>query len=387
MILTYEAIAAERLRRRGLYVTRITKGGDVDGRSQVAADSRKDLRFSLKTLTLFTRQMAMLLRAGSSVVDAMTAIKRQMTKPGHIALLSRIVTDLEEGSTLTDALRRHPQTFGPVYCAVVAAGEASATLDEMFERLATMVRKTRATRNKVIGALTYPALLICMSCSIFLVLLFFVLPRFNGMFVQLGVDPPVSTKVLLSTADLLTAYWPIALGGSAACVLGIVMILMTPMGRQWLANVQVRVPVFGNLRSRLIQAQVFRTMGMLLGARIGVLETLDLVRLSTRNDRFQNLFSEIETAVTSGGELSTAFEQCRFIEPYITQAVHTGEHAGNLGGAISYCADMLDETNQELIDAVMKLVEPLILIGMGVVVGGVAISLFMPLFDMTSAMQ
>jgi type II secretory pathway component PulF len=207
------------------------------------------------------------------------------------------------------------------------------------------------------------------------------------MFVQLGVDPPVSTKVMLTTANVLTSYWPIALALLAALVLGTVMILLTDAGQQWLANMQVRVPLFGGLRSRLIQAQVFRTMGMLLGSRVAVLDSLDLVRQSTRNDRFQKLFDEVEEAVTSGGEISRAFERCFFIEPYVSQAVHTGEQAGSLGGAITYCADMLDETNQELIDTVMRLIEPIILIGMGVVVGGVAISLFMPLFDMTSALR
>lgn len=405
MILTYDAIdtegrstsdqveapnprdAVERLRRRGLYVTRITESDALRSASVAGSGVRKDARLPMKTLVLFTRQMAMLLRAGSSVVDAMTAIKRHMKKPSQAAVLSKVIADLEEGATLTDALRKHSRTFDPVYCAVVAAGEASATLDEMFDRLASMVSKVRSTRNKVLGALTYPALLICMSSAIFCVLLFFVLPRFNDMFVQLGVDPPTSTRVLLTTASILTTYWPILLGVVLLMILGTVMILVTDAGRQWLANVQVQVPLFGRLRSRLIQAQIFRTMGMLLGSRVAVLDTLDLVRQSTRNNRFQKLFDEVEGAVTSGGAISAAFERSTFIEPYVCQAVHTGEQSGNLGGAITFCADMLDETNEELLDTVMKLIEPIILIGMGFVVGGVAISLFMPLFDMTSAMR
>ena len=405
MILTYEAIdadgrptsdeveapspreAVERLRRRGLYVPQITKNATPQAAATSGSGLSGDVRLPLKTLMVFTRQMAMLLRAGSSVAEAITTIKREMRKPEHAALLSRVVTDLEEGATLTDAFRKHPRTFDAVYCAVVAAGEASASLEEMFERLAVMVGKSRVTRNKVLGALTYPALLIFMSCGIFLVLLFFVLPRFNGMFVQLGVDPPASTRLMLSTADVLTTYWPIAFGVILGAIVATVTILTTDAGKQWLANVQVRIPIFGRLRSRLIQAQVFRTMGMLLGSRVGVLETLELVRASTRNDRFQNLFGEIEEAVTAGGEISKTFERCTFVEPYVCQAVHTGEQAGSLGDAISYCADMLDETNQELIDAVMRLIEPVILIGMGFVVGGVAISLFLPLFDMTSALR
>lgn len=405
MILTYDAIdakggqttdtveapntrdAVERLRHRGLYVTRITEGSASKSASAARSAVLRAPRLPIKTLVLFTRQMAMLLHAGSGVVPAMTAIKRQMNKPAQAAILSDVVSDLEEGATLTDALRKHPRTFNAVYCAVVAAGEASATLDKMFDRLALMVGKTRATCNKVLGALTYPALLVCMSCSIFFVLLFFVLPRFNDMFVQLGVDPPTSTRLLLATADGLSRYWPIALGVAATLIGLAVFILTTAGGHQWLANIQIRIPLFGRLRSRLIQAQVFRTMGMLLESRVGVLDSLELVRQSTRNDRFQKLFDELEGTVTSGGDVAGTFERSGFVEPYVCQAVHTGEDAGNLGGAMTYCADMLDETNTELIDTMMRLIEPIILIGMGLVVGGVAISLFLPLFDMTSALR
>jgi type IV pilus assembly protein PilC len=143
----------------------------------------------------------------------------------------------------------------------------------------------------------------------------------------------------------------------------------------------------GRLMSKLIQGQVFRTMGLLLESRVGVLDALDLTRGATSNAQFQALFDDVEQAVTSGGQLASAFEHSGVIEPYICQAVRTGEDSGNLGGAITFCADILDETNTEVINALTKLIEPVILIGMGLVVGTVAISLFMPLFDLTSAVN
>ena len=142
-----------------------------------------------------------------------------------------------------------------------------------------------------------------------------------------------------------------------------------------------------DVRTRLIQGQIFRTMGTLISSRVGLLDTLALVRETTGNRRFQKLFDRLEEVVTSGGQMSTAFEESGLIEPYICQAVRTGEDCGSLGDAMTYCADVLDESNTELVDAVTRLIEPAILIVLGVVVGGVAISLFLPLFDMTSAMQ
>ena len=404
MILTYDAIdaggrvttdsieaqntreAVEQLRRRGLYVKKI-----AEPRVLARAVSRPKLsaspRLPLKQLVQITRQMAMLLRAGSELVPAISAIQRQMTKPNHSALLGRLVNDLEDGMTLTNTLRKHPRTFDAVYCAIVAAGEASGTVTEMFERLSVIVGKRWTMRKKILGALAYPALLIAMCFQIMLVLLFFVLPRFNAMFIQLGVETPATTKALLSSSEVLRSYWPVlllvaaGLGGAAAWA------LTSRAGRQWLSNTQLLIPVVGRLRSRLIQGQIFRTMGMLLESRVDVLDTLELVRESTRNGRFQKLFNDLQEAVTSGGRLSTAFEASTIVEPYICQAIYTGEDCGSLGASMSFCADMLDETNEEFVTLVTKLIEPLILIIMGFVVGGVAISLFMPLFDMTSAIK
>lgn len=416
MILTYDAIdtegsptsdtleatdvkdALQQLRRRGLYVTRVVEtsataqtGGGLASRglrrARTSARAGAQPRIPLKTLALFTRQVAMLLRAGSGIVPAVAAIKRQMTKPEPAAVLGQVISDLEDGLRLTDALRKHPRTFDPVYCAVIAAGEASGTLTEMFERMAGIVGKQRLIRNKVIGALAYPTLLILMSFHIIIALLVFVVPRFAEMFTQLGVDPPATTRMLLATGVMLTDYWPVVIGGVIVLGTAIVVMLTGARGRQWLCDVQTRVPLLGPLRSRLIQGQVFRTVGTLLESGVGVLDTLELVRESTNNNQFQKLFGDLEETVTSGGRLSSAFERSGLVEPYICQAISTGEDSGCLGSSITYCADMLDETNTELINTVMKLIEPLILIIMGVVVGVVAVSLFLPLFDLTSAIQ
>ena len=405
MILTYEAIDAKgksksdtleaaskqeavaQLRRDGLFVMRIVEGASGSTVKAVSATHRASGRLPLSTLVLFTRQMAMMLRAGSSIVPAVAAIRRQMTKPEHTAVLDQLVTDLEEGVSLTESMRKHPKSFDAVYCAVVAAGEASASLPKMFDRLANDVTKRKGLRNKIIGALAYPVLLIGMSGHIILALLFFVVPRFHDMFVQLGVEAPMSTKFLLATGDFLAEHWMLVLGGVFGTVGLSVATLMSRAGIQWAANVQTRIPIVGRLRSRMIQAQIFRTMGTLLESRVGVLEALDLVRDSTKNDQFQKLFADIEQGVTSGGSLSTACEESNMVEPYLCQAIQTGEASGCIGEAMLYSSDILDETNTELLSTVMKLLEPLILIAMGVVVGGVAISLFLPLFDLTAALQ
>ena len=405
MILAYEAIdadgksttdtveagdarqAGELLRARGLYVTHIAEKKHAGAQKATNVKAAETTRLPLNTLVLFTRQMAMLLRAGSGVVPAVMAIKRQMRKPQQAALLGQVVADLEEGTTLTGAFGRWRRTFDVVYCAIISAGEASGTLTEMFERLSVMVGKQRVTRNKVIGALTYPALLILMSFGILLVLLLFVLPRFSQMFVQLGVEAPASTQVLLATGAFVRGYWPVLAVVFLAAILGAVLLIRSDRGKRWLMDVQHGIPVIGRLRSRLTQAQIFRTMGTLLESRVGLLDTLELAREAAQSRRFRELFDRMEQTITSGGQPSSVFEESGIVEPYVSQALRTGEESGNLGGAMTYCADLLDETNAELINTVTRLIEPAILIVMGVLVGGVAISLFIPLFDLTSAMR
>lgn len=383
------ADAVEQLRRRGLFVTRIRQaaGKLTAVRERASAASDESTALPLNTLAQMTRQVAMLLKSGSGLVPALTAISRQLKKPAHARVLQVIVSDLEDGAPLSDALRKHPRSFDAVYCAIVAAGEASATLPEMFQRLSGIVMKRRAMKKKVLGALAYPALLILMCGNILNVVLFFVLPRFAVMFKQLGVEVPVSTRYLLGIGEFIGGHWPMLLGAAAVVIAGITLLVTKDAGRQWMTDAQLRIPVFGHLQSRLIQGQVFRTMGMLLEAGVGVLDTMELARRSTRNREFQHLFDRIDDCVTSGGRLSSAFENTKLIDPYICQAIHTGEESGSLGPAITFCADNLDETNEELINVITRLLEPIILIGMGVVVGGVAISLFMPLFDLTSAVR
>ncbi len=379
--------AIEQLHRRGLFVTEIQEAAQRTGATVAEFKTPVAGRLPLRPLVLFTRQMAMLLRAGSGIVPAIQAIRRQISKRPQTALLDLLCADLEEGSTLTDAMRKHPNTFDSVYCAIIAAGEASATLPEMFERLAVIVGKRRAMRNKILGALAYPALLIIMCIHIMFVLLFFVLPRFAGMFKQLGAEVPTMTQYLLSAADALRGHWLLCTLATGFSIGIAAWGLTSRPGRQWLCDIQLFVPVLGRLRTRLIQSQILRTMGMLIESKVGVLEAFDLTRRSTRNYQFQRLFDSMQEAVTSGGQLSGAFQSSPLIEAYVSQAVHTGEETGNLGGAMTYCADILDETNTELINTVAKLIEPAILITMGFVVGTVAVSLFMPLFDLTSAIK
>lgn len=407
MILTYDAVdtngqaihdtvqagtvkeAVEELRRQGLFVTEIatTKEKSSGDHAPVSDEALADLKLPLNTLVLFTRQMSMLLTSGSALVPALTAVGKQMRNPSHQRMIDLLKENLEAGESLTDALRRFPRVFDPAYAAVIAAGESSATLPKMFSQLANVIGKRRAMFNSIIGALIYPALLLVLSQAILAVMLFFVVPRFADMFKTLGVDVPSTTQILLDAASALRGSWMYLGTGALLLGGGFWYLVRTPSGQQILANVQIMPPVVGKLMSRLIQGRTFRVLGMLLEARVGLLESLDLARKVTRNHRYAELYDALEDSVTRGETLSDPLQASGMVGPSIIQAVRTGEESGRLGESIAYVADVLDEENTELLNVVTKLIEPLILIIMGFIVGTVAISLFMPLFDMTAAIH
>lgn len=377
--------ALEQLRRKGLLVTHIAAAEARQRLDRRPAAAAAGTRLSLKTLVFFTKQMTMLLKAGSAVVPALTAVRRQLRKPAQVALVNALIADLEEGSSLADALGKHPRTFAPTYRAIVAAGEASATLPRMFERLTGLLARRRAVRNKIWGAMAYPAFLVFLSINVLSTMLLFVIPRFSVLFTTLQLELPRSTAVMLKLSAWLQSDWPILVAVAAAGAAGLLVLFTSAQGRRLMADVQTEVPLIGRLWSRLIQGQLFQTLGMLIECRVGLLDALALGRGVTTNRRFQTLMDDIEQAVTSGDRISSALKRAGFISPSIYHTVHTGEENGNLGAAITFCAETLDEENAEIISTITRLIEPMILIVMGVLVGTVAVSLFMPLFDMTSA--
>ena len=387
--------AVESLRKRDLFVTQISQQAVKEKRDVPRGMSRRpspvtkpgEIRLPIKQLALFTRQMAMMLNSGSGVVPSLNSIARQFTNPVYARLVRHVARDLEEGCTLTEALRKYPRSFDSNYCAVVAAGESSGTLTEMFGRLSTIVGKRRAMRNKVLGAMAYPALLVALSTGIVMVLLLFVMPRFGAMFTTLSVPLPTSTKFLIAVGETARSYWWVYLIGASALAGSAVGAVFLPGVKQWLSGLSLHLPVFNRVVSGLIQGETFRLLGMLVESHIGLLEAIHLVKGLTHNKRFQALYAAMETEVTEGGAISRAMEQSGLVSPPICQAIRTGEENGALGSAMAYVANVLDEDNTELVNALTKLLEPMILIVMGLVVGGVAVSLFLPMFDMTSAIK
>lgn len=379
------AEAVEALRRDGLFVTDAREATGREkryrGSERVVAPEAGHMRMG--ELLFFTRQMSMLLKAGSPVVPAMRSIASQVSGPAR-AVIDKLRRDMEQGCALADSMKQFPNTFSPVYISVVGAGEMTANLNDMFERLAAWVRYKREIRNRILSAVIYPALLINLSIGIVITMVVFVVPRFKTLFESLGADLPASTQVMFSISFFLKAHWMLLTLLVLCVLLGVVLFSYLDRGKQFCADVQTRLPYAGKLFNRLLQAQMFRMMGLLLESRIGIMETLGLSRQISRNRDFQALCKNMHEELERGGRISRGLVKSVLVSPSIAQAISTGEESGHLDQALLFVADVLDDENMQMINTGTKLLEPVILIGMGLVVGAIAMSLFIPLFDLAA---
>ncbi len=377
--------AIESLRQEGLFITDIQESSGkkrVRRGTHVGAGATAS-RLTLNELLLFTRQMAMLLRAGSPVVPALVAIAKQMKSTSR-SVIDKIRRDMEGGRGLAEAMKAFPQTFPETYVAVVGAGEMSANLPDLFTRLATMVSRKREIRNRIISAAAYPALLISLSFAIVTTMVVFVVPRFKALFASLNSPLPWSTKLMFGLSMFLRGHWPWFLGAGVVAGTVVVLLCKTAAGRQRLCDWQTRIPLAGKLFARLLLAQMYRVMGLLLESRVGLMETLQLAGRISSNEDYQTLLTTMTETVEQGDRLGDAVSRSAMVPPSIAQAVVIGEESGHLDQAMLFVADIQDEDNAQMIDALTKLIEPIILIGMGFVVGAIALSLFIPLFDLAA---
>jgi type II secretory pathway component PulF len=383
--------AMDRIRREGLFVTKLASAeedapvesghnkGGVWHRLASAAGSKH------KHLILFSRQMSMLMGVGTGVVPALAALAQQMENEKWREILQRVRDEVEKGAPLATALEQEPDSFDKVFCSMVAAGEATASLPAMFERLAVLAKQQLEVRNRVLGAMLYPAVLVTICTGVVTLLMLFVIPRFAGLFETLHVDLPTSTAKLMALSSFLRAHGVWAASTVAASMIGITLYLRSRSGRKAIGWVAIRLPAFGTLVRSLILARLCRLLGLMVEARVPLLEAVDLTLNGTKHLEYRELLKRVRDIVTEGQPLATALAESPLVPRSVVQAVAAGEQSGQVGQALIFVADWMDDENRQRVGSLSKLIEPIILVFMGVVVGGVAVSLFMPLFDMATA--
>lgn len=376
--------ASDMLRERRLFVTQLTETDEAAPTSPAGGTAEGRVGGKLKEVVFFTQQLSMLIRSGARVVQALSVMESQCQRPAWRRVVTAVRLEVEAGRPLSTALARFPRLFTPVYVNMVSAGEASGNMGLAFERLTRLMRQQQEIRNRVIGALSYPAGLVLLCSAVIAILFTFVLPRFEEMFETVGVALPTSTRVLLTTSKWCVSHWGLLAAGLVATLVGGFAFLRSALGRQCVSRATVRVPIFGRIVRSVILAQVCRVWGQLLESKVGLLEAVQLTQDSTTNLDFRELLAQLASAVTGGQSVGGPLLASWLVPRTFSAALATGEESGKLGDALLFVAGCLDEDNAQVLASLGRIIEPLLLSFMGLIVGTVAISLFMPLFDLAT---
>lgn len=381
--------AREALRRQGVFVLELTnaqtRGVDLDkvrlgkGGQMLGGGSR------LERVCHMLRQLALLVGTGTPLVDALASIERQQPKGPWRAVLESMRARIEEGKSLSEAMLAHPQYFDAVCRSLVAAGESGGRLDAMLDRLAKLTLQQVRIRKMVGHAMVYPILLMCVAAGVLVTMVTFVLPRFEGLFKSLDTALPPMTRVLMDASAFLRGQWYIVLGAIVLLVGGLFAYVRSEAGRRTIDVAMVRLPQLGRLTRALATARIARVLGTLLEGKVPLLEALALTRHTVANSLYVALIARAEDAVLRGDSLSSAMADTRLMSPSVVEAIRSGERSGQLAPVLNHMAEYLDEDSEAAVKTLTGLIEPLILLVLGLVVGTMTISMLLPLFDLTAA--
>jgi len=380
--------AADTLRDQGLYVANLVEAKAEPAHAQQQGRSRSvGRRQTLKNVAVLTRQLCVLTSSGTPLVDALAALERQ-TRPGPwqdviVGLRLRV----EQGQALSEAMAACPEVFDAVTCSLVAAGEFCGKVPEMLDRLAHLKRRQLAVLNAVTGALIYPCMLVVLATALLLMLLFFVVPRFAMLFTTLDVPLPPTTRLLVRASEVFRGYWPIILTLAVGAVYGVILGLRRPTGRRIKDTLLLKVPYVGDIVRGFATARIIRLLGVLLTGQVPLLQALVLIRGAVTNVHYEALVSTAHDQVAQGEPLSQAFSDPFLVSPSVHEAIRSGEQSGQLDKLLLEVAGFLDDENEVIVRSLTSIMEPVILVVMGLLVGAVAISMFLPLFDLTAMTQ
>jgi type II secretory pathway component PulF len=368
---------------RGFIPSRITRKGEASGPS--AWDSIKGMLTRVKAadLILFTKQFRTMTRAGVPMLALLKVLENQTENPSLKRIARLMHQDIEEGTSLYDAFRKHPKVFSPLYCSMLQAGEASGALPEVLDRLTYIIEHENKIRSDVKSALQYPMIVIFFLAIAFFVLLTFVIPKFVPIFNKAHVALPVPTKISILLYQFLSNYWYVIFGGVTAVALVLAYYLKTEQGRYVRDTVFMKLPIIGPLFIKAAMSRFASIFAILQSSGVAVLESLRILSGTIGNSAISREFELISEKLEEGRGISDPLKSARYFTPIVVNMVAIGEESGNLAEMLS---DISEHYDSELEYAMTKLSEaigPILTIGLAGVVGFFALSIFLPMWDLT----
>jgi type IV pilus assembly protein PilC len=340
-----------------------------------------------KEVAILSRQLATMVNSGLTLVRALSILEKQADNP----LLSRVVADVrtrvEQGSSLSGALEAHPEVFGHLYVSMIRAGEVGGALDETLLRLADNLEAATRLRSKVKSAMAYPVVVLGLIIMIVSGMLLFVVPIFEGMYADLGGTLPFPTRILIGISSVLTTFWWFFLGATIGGVFLFRRWKRTPEGRHTFDALKLRVPILGKVVQKVAISRFARTLSVLSRTGVPVLQALDIVAVTAGNSMVTDAIGDVQSSVRRGESLAAPLHRHEVFPPMVTHMMAVGEETGALDTMLSKVADFYDQEVDDTMNALTSLIEPLLIIVMGVAVGGILIALYLPMFNIANLIQ
>lgn len=382
--------AVARIREMGYFPTSVTEARTPA--TARARGTRKAISINIslgggkvksKILTTFTRQLATLIDAGLPLLRGLNVLRNQEKNPVLKRTLGNIAQAVESGSTFSEALAQHPKVFNKLYVNMVRAGEAGGVLDVTLNRLADFMEKAQKIKSKVISAMVYPAVVICVACAILFFLMTVVVPKFESIFSDMlsGESLPALTQFVMDSSRFLTQNVLVVIGGIVAIVISIKLLAKTEKGRYLLDNLKLHAPLVGGLLRKVSIARFTRTLGTLIASGVPILQALNIVRETAGNAVVAKAVGRIHDSVKEGERIVVPMEASGIFPPMVISMVDVGEETGALPDMLMKIADVYEDEVDNAVGALTSLLEPVMIVFLAAVVGTIVIALFLPLIE------
>lgn len=338
-----------------------------------------------KEIVIFSRQFATMIDAGLPLVQCLDILASQQENKIFKKVLIDVKASVEGGSTFADALRKHPKVFDSLYVNLIAAGEVGGILDTILNRLSSFLEKAEKLKGKIKGAMTYPTAVIVIATLIVTGLLVWVVPIFQDMFSSFGKALPAPTQVVVNMSNAMKNYWYVIFGSIGAVIVALVQFYKTQKGRKVMDAVFLKLPVLGDLIRKTAVARFTRTLGTMLSSGVPILEALDIVSKTSGNVIIEEAIMQSRTSLSQGKTLAEPLIETKVFPGMVTQMIAVGESTGALDAMLTKVADFYEEEVDAAVDALTSLIEPMLMAFLGIVVGGLVIALYLPIFQLAGA--
>jgi type IV pilus assembly protein PilC len=341
-------------------------------------------RVAAKNLAVFTRQFSVMIDAGLPLVQCLEILGTQEDDKNFAATILQTRTDVESGASLADAMRKHPKAFDPLFTNMIAAGEAGGILDTILKRLATYIEKAVKLQGQVKSAMIYPIAVVVIAGLVVGVILWKVIPTFAQLFAGLGADLPLPTRVVIVLSNSLVSYFPIIAGVAVATGWGLRKYYQTTAGRRVVDATVLKAPILGNIMRKIAVARFCRTLATLISSGVPILDGLEITAKTSGNSIVEDAVMTTRKSIERGETISAPLKETAVFPPMVTQMISVGEATGALDTMLSKIADFYEEEVDTAVAGLLTLLEPIMIAMLGIIVGGIVIAMYLPIFDLIS---